>query len=121
MRSLCHPSLVICPRHASHVSWHRALSSATDSGDPNLVYLALFHLYRHMPLQDLLDLLATRPYARNLFLTYCQRQEPALLEQLYAAMGTVEGVAQIKVCVVVDCCGACPYRVVANWCIQCHA
>lgn len=75
----------------------RALTSATESGDPNLVYLALFHLYRHMSLQDLLDLLATRPYARNLFLSYCQRQEPALLEQLCSAMGMVEGVARMKV------------------------
>lgn len=51
----------------------RALSKASDAGDPDLVYLALFKLYRARPLPAFLSSLASRPLARHLFLAYCSK------------------------------------------------
>ena len=51
----------------------RALSKATESGDPDLVYLALFSLYRARPLPSFLAALASRPLAKSLFLAYCSK------------------------------------------------
>ena len=49
----------------------RALGAALDSGDADLVYLALFRMQRALPLQQLLSMLAARPQARALFAAYC--------------------------------------------------
>jgi len=49
----------------------RALGAALDSGDADLVYLALFRMQRTLPLQQFLAVLANRPQARALFSAYC--------------------------------------------------
>ena len=52
----------------------RGLVKALESGDSELVYLALFHMYRAMPLGDFVAILAKRSAARRLFEAYCHRQ-----------------------------------------------
>ena len=57
----------------------RALGAALESGDADLVYLALFRMQRTQPLQQFLAALAGRPQARALFSAYCAhtvRSEP---------------------------------------------
>ena len=49
----------------------RALGAALDSGDADLVYLALFRMQRTLPLQQFLAVLAGKPQARALFSAYC--------------------------------------------------
>ncbi len=49
----------------------RALEAALESGDSDLVYLALFRMQRTQPLQQFLAALAARPQARALFSAYC--------------------------------------------------
>ena len=49
----------------------RALGAALESGDADLVYLALFRMQRSQPLQQFLAALAGRPQARALFSAYC--------------------------------------------------
>ncbi len=51
----------------------RALSKALESGDPDLVHLALFRMYRALPLERFLAALASRPAARALFTAYAAR------------------------------------------------
>ena len=45
----------------------RALRKAIESGDTDLVFLVLFHIYRARPLQDFWALVSSRTLARNLF------------------------------------------------------
>ena len=52
----------------------RGLVKALDSGDPDLLHLALFHMYRARPLADFMSLTAKRPPARRLFELYCRTQ-----------------------------------------------
>ena len=52
----------------------RGLAKALASGDADLVHLALFHLYRSLPLADFMAALATRPAARKLFEKHCRSQ-----------------------------------------------
>ena len=52
----------------------RALGKAVDSGDPDLVYLALFKMYSARPLADFLAAISSaKPLARSLFLAYCAK------------------------------------------------
>ena len=52
----------------------RGLMKALDSGDTDLVYLALFHMYRTLPIADFISITAKRTAARRLFESYCQIQ-----------------------------------------------
>ncbi|KAK9815234.1 hypothetical protein WJX72_000416 [[Myrmecia] bisecta] len=74
----------------------RALAKALACGDTDLAYLVLFALYRKRPLPDFLATIQAKPLARSLFVAYCSRKEPELLEQIYMAMGVPEGVAQMR-------------------------
>lgn len=54
----------------------RALRCAIESGDTDLVYYTIFHLYRKMALSDNLenfyDVVFTEKEATDLFLKYCK-------------------------------------------------
>ncbi|KAA6418805.1 MAG: vacuolar sorting-associated 16 protein [Trebouxia sp. A1-2] len=76
-----------------------ALTKAIDSGDTDLVYLAIFRMYRKgMPLKDFLETMSSNPLAKRLFISYCHRREPELLEQIYLGMGTYDGVGHMRLC-----------------------
>ncbi|KAK9786074.1 hypothetical protein WJX73_008313 [Symbiochloris irregularis] len=75
----------------------RALGKAVDSGDPDLVYLALFKMYSARPLSDFLAAISsTKPLARSLFLAYCAKTEPELLEEVLKVQGGHEGLASLR-------------------------
>lgn len=54
----------------------RALRKAIESGDTDLVYLVLFHIYRHRSLADFWAIVSSRTLARNLFIKFCAAKEP---------------------------------------------
>lgn len=57
----------------------RALGKAVDSGDPDLVHLAIFKMYKARPLPEVLATInASKPLARSLFLAYCGKTACAL-------------------------------------------
>ncbi len=55
-----------------------ALGKALEAGDPDLAHLALFRMYRALPLPRFLAALAGRPAARALFAAYAARAVRAL-------------------------------------------
>lgn len=56
----------------------RALDRAVESGDTDLVYLTLFHMYKKMVgsgrFFDFISSLKSKPEAQNLFMKYCKAQ-----------------------------------------------
>ncbi|KAF8057673.1 VCL1 [Scenedesmus sp. PABB004] len=60
-----------------------ALRKAVESGDPDLVHLALFEAYRARPLPEFWALVSPRAPARNLFAKFTRLKDPELLETLY--------------------------------------
>ncbi|MEW5298634.1 MAG: hypothetical protein WDW36_001730 [Sanguina aurantia] len=71
----------------------RALRKAIESGDTDLVYLVLFHIYRHRPLPEFWILVSSRALARNLFVKYCKAKEPELLETILGTSATLPSAA----------------------------
>eukprot|EP00232_Nephroselmis_pyriformis_P024958 CAMPEP_0182870464 /NCGR_PEP_ID=MMETSP0034_2-20130328/10539_1 /TAXON_ID=156128 /ORGANISM="Nephroselmis pyriformis, Strain CCMP717" /LENGTH=344 /DNA_ID=CAMNT_0025002961 /DNA_START=9 /DNA_END=1039 /DNA_ORIENTATION=- len=76
----------------------KALASAVESGDTDLVYLALFHLWQKAQAdpggrQDFYRLITARPLSRDLFLRYCRAREPELAQTLYQTMGMPDAAA----------------------------
>lgn len=56
----------------------RALDRAVESGDTDLVYLTIFHMYKRMVgsgrFPEFMASLQSKPQAQNLFLKYCKAQ-----------------------------------------------
>uniref|UniRef100_A0A061RIB2 Protein VACUOLELESS1 n=1 Tax=Tetraselmis sp. GSL018 TaxID=582737 RepID=A0A061RIB2_9CHLO len=73
----------------------QALDKAIASGDTDMAYLVLFHMYREpsRQLQDFLSVIRTRPAAMSLFTAYCRRTEPELMKTVYLSHGINDGVA----------------------------
>jgi len=61
----------------------KALRKAVESGDPDLVYLALFAGYTSRPLPLFWNMIAGRAPARNLFIKYAKTKDPELLDTLF--------------------------------------
>lgn len=59
-----------------------ALDKAVSSGDTDMVYLVLFHMYRQpgRQLPDFLAIIRSRPVALALFTAYCRKTEPELMK-----------------------------------------
>mmetsp|Transcript_16747 Transcript_16747/g.54755 ORF Transcript_16747/g.54755 Transcript_16747/m.54755 type:complete len:834 (-) Transcript_16747:45-2546(-) len=72
----------------------RAVIKAIESGDADLVYLAIFHIWRKKPFQEFVQLIASKPLARDLFCAYCRRTDPELLKSFYYSLGYTQGVAE---------------------------
>jgi len=72
----------------------RALAKAVESGDTDLMYLAVFHLYRKLPsFAAFAECVARRPEARKLFVAYCRRTDAELLKSFLYAAGDAQGTA----------------------------
>lgn len=72
----------------------RALAKAVESGDTDLVYLALFSLYRKQPsFATFAECVARRPEARALFVAYCRRTDAELLKSFLYAVGDAAATA----------------------------
>lgn len=52
----------------------KGLDKGLEAGDADLIYLALFQLWRSRPLPSFLQLLNARPLARALFFSYAARK-----------------------------------------------
>ncbi|GMH32446.1 hypothetical protein BSKO_00280 [Bryopsis sp. KO-2023] len=78
----------------------RALDRAVESGDTDLVYLTIFHMYKKMVgsdrFGDFMGAIHAKPLAHSLFLKYCKAQEPEVVEQVYLITGNSEGTAEMK-------------------------
>ena len=72
----------------------RALAKAVESGDSDLVYLALFSLYRKQPsFSAFAEVVARKPEARALFVAYCRRTDAELLKSFLYAVGDAAATA----------------------------
>lgn len=64
----------------------RALDRAVESGDTDLVYLTIFHMYKKMVGSDKFDeflgAINAKPQARSLFLKYCKAQVCRLVSRI---------------------------------------
>eukprot|EP00873_Tetraselmis_striata_P045222 jgi/Tetstr1/465486/TSEL_010170.t1 len=76
-----------------------ALDKAVSSGDTDMVYLVLFHMYRQpgRQLPDFLAIIRSRPVALALFTAYCRKTEPELMKTVYLSHGVSDGVAEMMV------------------------
>lgn len=52
-----------------------ALTKAIQSGDTDLVYLALLHLKKHRRERDFFALIKDKPLARDLYIAYCKQAD----------------------------------------------
>ena len=73
----------------------RALAKAVESGDADLMHLAVFALLRKQPsLAAFAEALGRQPEARLLFVGHCRRMDPELLKSFLAASGDGGGTAE---------------------------
>ena len=63
-----------------------ALHKAIESGDTDLVYVALMHLQKTRPFNDFFLLIKDKPLARNLYINYCKQRDLAALQKFYYRM-----------------------------------
>lgn len=72
----------------------RALDKAIESGDTDLVYLVLFHVWRQGDFKELVRVVAGRPLASELFVAYCRATDPELLKTFCFTVGAPHAAAQ---------------------------
>ncbi|CAN6453034.1 unnamed protein product [Victoria cruziana] len=74
----------------------RALSKATESGDTDLVYFVLFHIWQKIEEKDPLEfftMIQSRSLARDLFVTYSRYYKHEFLKDFYLSAGQFHDVA----------------------------
>ncbi|XP_051136624.1 protein VACUOLELESS1 [Andrographis paniculata] len=70
-----------------------ALVKATESGDTDLVYLVLFHIWHKRAPLEFFGTIQARPLARDLFITYAQCYKHEFLKDFYLSTGQLQDVA----------------------------
>ncbi|XP_072968310.1 protein VACUOLELESS1 isoform X2 [Typha angustifolia] len=70
-----------------------ALAKATESGDTDLVYLVLFHIWHKKPALDFFGTINARPLARDLFITYARCYKHEFLKDFFLSTGRLQEVA----------------------------
>ncbi|XP_074556123.1 protein VACUOLELESS1 [Curcuma longa] len=70
-----------------------ALVKAIDSGDTDLVYLVLFHIWQKKPALDFFGTINARPLARDLFITYSRSYKHEFLKDFFLSTGRLPEVA----------------------------
>eukprot|EP01061_Rhynchopus_euleeides_P026431 TRINITY_DN43185_c0_g1_i1.p1 TRINITY_DN43185_c0_g1~~TRINITY_DN43185_c0_g1_i1.p1 ORF type:complete len:888 (+),score=324.00 TRINITY_DN43185_c0_g1_i1:67-2664(+) len=63
-----------------------ALKKAVNSGDTDLVYLVMLRMKRNYSEDELIRILSANTGARDLFVAYCEHQNPALLDKYFSHM-----------------------------------
>ena len=71
----------------------RALIKALESGDTDLAYLAVFHVWRKCQFGEFVKVIDQHPQARDLFLAYCRRTDPELLKSYQFSVGNASDAA----------------------------
>ncbi|KAH7835433.1 hypothetical protein Vadar_026116 [Vaccinium darrowii] len=70
-----------------------ALSKATESGDTDLVYLVLFHIWQKRPALELFGTIQARPLARDLFISYARCYKHEFLKDFFLSTGQLQDVS----------------------------
>ncbi|XP_057532014.1 protein VACUOLELESS1 [Amaranthus tricolor] len=70
-----------------------ALTKATDSGDTDLVYFVLFHIWHKRPALDFFGTIQAKPLARDLFMVYSRCHDHEFLKDFYLSAGQLQEVA----------------------------
>lgn len=70
-----------------------ALTKAIESGDTDLVYMVLFHIWHKRPYLEFLGTLHARPLAQDLLIAYAQCYKHDFLKQIFTTTGQSEEVA----------------------------
>eukprot|EP01113_Clastostelium_recurvatum_P007331 TRINITY_DN1340_c0_g1_i1.p1 TRINITY_DN1340_c0_g1~~TRINITY_DN1340_c0_g1_i1.p1 ORF type:complete len:828 (-),score=182.11 TRINITY_DN1340_c0_g1_i1:129-2612(-) len=72
-----------------------ALSKAIESGDTDLMYLALLYLKRTHQQRDFLRIVHDKPVAMDLLIAYCRQQDTELLKDLFYFFNQPEETAAV--------------------------
>ncbi|KAJ6998320.1 hypothetical protein NC653_014495 [Populus alba x Populus x berolinensis] len=70
-----------------------ALMKATESGDADLVYLVLFHIWQKRPALEFFGTIQARPLARDLFIAYARCYKHEFLKDFFLSTGQLQEVA----------------------------
>ncbi|KAJ8753400.1 hypothetical protein K2173_019799 [Erythroxylum novogranatense] len=70
-----------------------ALMKATESGDTDLVYLVLFHIWQKRPALEFFATIQAKPLARDLFINYARCYKHEFLKDFFLSNGQLQGVA----------------------------
>ncbi|CAI9757174.1 unnamed protein product [Fraxinus pennsylvanica] len=70
-----------------------ALVKGIESGDTDLVYLVLFHIWQKRPSLEFFGTIQARPLARDLFVTYAQCYKHEFLKDFFLSTGQLQDVA----------------------------
>uniref|UniRef100_A0A6N2NGT4 Vps16 C-terminal domain-containing protein n=1 Tax=Salix viminalis TaxID=40686 RepID=A0A6N2NGT4_SALVM len=70
-----------------------ALIKATESGDSDLVYLVLFHIWQKRPALEFFGTIQARPLARDLFIAYARCYKHEFLKDFFLSTGQLQEVA----------------------------
>eukprot|EP00898_Chlorokybus_atmophyticus_P007460 jgi/Chlat1/7715/Chrsp66S07190 len=73
----------------------RAIVKAIESGDTDLVYYIIFHIWEKEPQDVFFRLVQSKPLARDLFIAYTKHVDVDLLKKFYLATGQTENVAAL--------------------------
>ncbi|RVW39543.1 Protein VACUOLELESS1 [Vitis vinifera] len=71
-----------------------ALTKATESGDTDLVYLVLFHIWQKRPALEYFGMIQARPLARDLFITYARCYKHEFLKDFFLSTGQLQVAAR---------------------------
>ncbi|KAF3658950.1 Protein VACUOLELESS1 [Capsicum annuum] len=67
-----------------------ALSKSTESGDTDLVYLVLFHIWQKRPAEEFFGTIQARPLARDLFVNYARHYKHEFLKDFFLYAGQLQ-------------------------------
>ncbi|MBA0605518.1 hypothetical protein Godav_018085 [Gossypium davidsonii] len=70
-----------------------ALMKATESGDSDLVYLVLFHIWQKRPPLEFFGMIQARPLPRDLFISYARCYKHEFLKDFFLSTGQLQEVA----------------------------
>ncbi|KAH0652067.1 hypothetical protein KY285_032119 [Solanum tuberosum] len=70
-----------------------ALMKSTESGDTDLVYLVLFHIWQKRPALEFFGTVQARPLARDLFVNYARHYKHEFLKDFFLSTGQLQDVA----------------------------
>lgn len=70
-----------------------ALTKATESGDTDLVYLVLFHIWQKRPPLEFFGMIQARPLARDSFIIYARCYKHEFLKDFFLSTGQLQDVA----------------------------
>ncbi|KAK1404751.1 putative vacuolar protein sorting-associated protein 16-like [Heracleum sosnowskyi] len=72
-----------------------ALVKATESGDTDLVYLVLFHIWQKRPALEFFGMIRARPLARDLFSNYARCYRHEFLKDFFLSGGQLQEACQV--------------------------